>query len=132
MMNRNGQTTITLAWTTVFFSLALIGNIGCSLAGDQILPASLEDRISSSNGTASDHRTAAHLYQLEAQRLTDEAATYVCKAESILPLEDTKGFRRDALKSAGRQRQKQAEELRQLVAEYEQKAEALTTQQRQN
>ena len=131
-MNRTGHTTIALALTTVFFSLALIGNIGCSLAGDQILPASLEDRLSSSNGTASDHRTAVHLYQLEAQRLTDEAATYVRKADSISPLEDTKGFRRDALKTAGQQRRKQAEELRQLIAEYEHKAEALTVQQGQN
>lgn len=131
-MNRTSHTTITLALTTVFFSLALIGNIGCSLAGDQILPASLEDRLSSSNGTASDHRTAVHLYQLEAQRLTDEAATYVRKADSISPLEDTKGFRRDALKTAGQQRRKQAEELRQLIAEYEHKAEALTVQQGQN
>lgn len=131
-MSGKGPMTIKLALTTVLCSFSLIGNIGCSLAGEQILPASLEDRISSSNGTASDHLTAAHLYQVEAQRLTDEAATYARKADSISPLEDTKGFRRDALKTAGQQRRKQAEALRQLVAEYEQKAEALTGQQGQN
>lgn len=108
--------------------LTAIGNVGCSLAGDQILPAHLESRLASPHATAEDYLTAAHLYQVEAQRLAAEAATYTRKAASISPLEDSKGFRRDALKTTGQQRQKQAHELLQLIDDYERKAQALTAQ----
>jgi len=74
-MPRIGHTQITkpMWMITAVFLLIAMGNVGCSLAGDQILPAGLEARISSSNGTADDHRTAAQLYQQEAQRPADEA-----------------------------------------------------------
>lgn len=114
---------------SAIFLLTAMGNVGCSLAGDQILPTHLENRLASPNATAEDYLTAAHLYQLEAQRLAAEAATYTRKAASISPLEDSKGFRRDALKTTGQQRQKQAQELLQLIGDYERKAQALTVQQ---
>lgn len=132
-MPRIGHTQITKPmWmiSAVFLLLAL-GNVGCSLAGSQILPAGLEERVSSSNGTADDHRTAANLYQQEAQRLADEAAVYARKAESISHHEDTKGFRRSALKTAAQERQRQSDEILQLVTKHQQNAESATAQQTQ-
>jgi hypothetical protein len=132
-MPRIGHTQITkpMWMISAVFLLIAMGNVGCSFAGGQILPAGLDERISSSNGTADDHRTAAHLYQQEAQRLADEAAVYARKADSISQLEDTKGFRRSALKTAAQERQKQSAEILQLVTKHQQNAESVTAQQTQ-
>jgi hypothetical protein len=132
-MPRIGHTQITkpIWMISAVFLLIAMGNVGCSLAGDQILPAGLEERISSSNGTADDHRTAAQLYQQEAQRLAAEAAIYARKADSISQLEDTKGFRQNALKTAAQVRQKQSAEILQIVTKHQQNAESVTAQQTQ-
>lgn len=106
--------------------LTVMGHAGCSLAGDQILPANLQHRISSSSSTADDHVTAARFYQVEAQRLAAEAETYARNADKISPLEDTKGFRRNALKVAAQERQRQAQDMLQLVSQHQRNAEELT------
>lgn len=129
MQRRHRRLTNKHTWLlSSIFMLTAMGNVGCSLAGDQILPTHLENRLASPNATAEDYLTAAHLYQLEAQRLAAEGAAYTRKAASISPLEDSKGFRRDALKTTGQHRQKQAQDLLQLIGDYERKAEALTAQ----
>jgi hypothetical protein len=111
---------------SAIFALILMANAGCSLAKDQILPANLEGRISSSNGTADDHLAAARIYQQEVQQLETEAAAYARQGESITPLEDPKGFRRSALKMAAQERQRQANDMFQLVTEHRRKAETMT------
>jgi hypothetical protein len=111
---------------SALFSLVMMGNVGCSLAGDQILPASLESRLSSSQGTADDHLAAARLYQQQAQQLNADAAKYARQAEQITPIEDPKGFRRSALKTAAQERQKQAHEMFQVVSEHQRYAETLS------
>lgn len=113
---------------SAMFLLVPVGYVGCSLAGDQILPAHLESRISSSNGTADDHLAAARLYQQHAQQLQADAASYARQAETITPLEDPKGFRRNALKTAAQERQKEANEILRLVTEHQRKAETMTVQ----
>lgn len=129
-MNGKGQPTIKLALTTVFFALGLIGSIGCSLAGDQILPAELASRIAS-HGTTDDHLIAAQLYEERVRQLEIDAARYARIAASITALEDTKGFRRSAMKTAAQERQRQAQEMLQLVSEHQRNAKELTAQQRQ-
>lgn len=106
------------------------GMAGCSFAGDQILPAHLAQRISS-HGTADDHLAAAQLYQRHAQELEADAAAYARQGEAITPLEDTKGFRRSALKTAAQERQRQADDLLQLVAEHQRRAQTMTVTQSQ-
>ncbi len=118
--------TMTSKWMlSAMFLLMPLGNVGCSLAENQILPAQLESRIAS-NATAEDHLAAARIYQQQAQRLEADAATYARQGESIKPLEDPKGFRRSALKTAAQERQRQANEMLQLVTEHQRKAETLT------
>lgn len=127
MMTRiDHNMTITSKWMlSAMFLLMPLGNVGCSLTENQILPAQLESRIAS-NATAEDHLAAARIYQQQAQRLEADAATYARQGESIKPLEDPKGFRRSALKTAAQERQRQANEMFQLVTEHQRKAETLT------
>jgi len=108
-----------------FVTLMLSGMAGCAFAGDP-LPADLKSRLESSTGTAEDHLAAARLYQQRAQQLEADAARYAREADSITPLEDTKGFRRNALKTAAREHQKEAKEMLHLFAEHERKAVTMT------
>jgi hypothetical protein len=127
MMTRISQNIIVkqLWMLSAMFLLMPMGNIGCSFATDQVLPANLESRISSSNGTAEDHRTAAMLYQQQAQLARTEADKYKQAAASIKPIEDPKGFRRNALMMAAQEQQRTAEEMQQLYATHEAKAQTM-------
>lgn len=107
-----------------FLSLALIGSVGGSFAGDQILPANLESRISA-HASTDDHLAAALLYQKEAQRARAEGNEYTQVAASIRPIEDPKGFRRSALMTAAQVHQKYAGEMQQLYAAHQTKAETM-------
>jgi hypothetical protein len=127
MMTRISQNlTVKPLWMlSAMFLLMPMGNVGCSFATDQILPSHLESRISSSQGTADDHRTAAVLYQQQAQLATTEAAKYEQAAASIKAIEDPKGFRRNALMTAAQEQQRTADEMQQLSAAHEAKAQTM-------
>jgi hypothetical protein len=99
--------------------------ISCSTAADRVLPAPLGDRVTS-DGQVDDHRTAAALYQQEAQRLDAEAQKYAEEAAAIKPLEDTKGFRRNALLRTAQNLREKAREMQQLYADHALKAETMT------
>ena len=99
--------------------------ISCSTAADRVLPAPLEDRVTS-DGHVDDHMAAAALYQQEAQRLDAKAQKYAEEAASIKPLEDTKGFRRNALLRTAQNLREKAREMHQLYAEHAMKAETMT------
>jgi len=131
-MNRTGQNLIKkLPWMApAIFLLISTGYIGCSLAGDQVLPADLESRISS-HATADDHLAAALLYQQQAQLAKTEADQYEQTAASIKPIEDPKGFRRSALMTAAKERRRTADEMQQLYAAHEAKAQTILGKQQQ-
>lgn len=114
-MNRIGQ-------MSAICLLISMGYVGCSFSGDQVLPANLESRVSSSNANADDHLAAALLYQQEARRAQTEADKYEEAAASIKPIEDPKGFRRSALRTAAQEHQDTASEMQQLYAAHEAKA----------
>ena len=94
--------------------------ISCSTAADRVLPVPLED------GRIDDHMAAAALYQQEAQRLDAKAEKYAEEAASIKPLEDTKGFRRNALLRTAQNLREKAREMHQLYADHAMKAETMT------
>ena len=99
--------------------------IGCSTAAKRVLPVPLEDRVKS-DGRIDDHIAAAALYQHEAQRLDAEAQKYAEEAAAIKPLEDTKGFRRNALLRTAQNLREKAREMQQLYADHAMKAETMT------
>ncbi|MDF0644764.1 MAG: hypothetical protein P0111_12075 [Nitrospira sp.] len=105
-------------------SLALIGTVGNSFATDQVIPNDLETRVAS-DGTAEDHLAAALLYQKEAQRAQAEVNKYQQTAASIRPIEDPKGFRRNALTTAAQTHQLYAGEMQQLYAAHQTKADTM-------
>ncbi len=107
-------------------TLMLTGVAGCAFAGDPILPPQLQSRLESSDSTADDHLAAARLYRQHAQQLEADATRYTREAENITPLEDTKGFRRSALKTAAQELERQAQQMAQLSTEYQRKAETMT------
>lgn len=106
-------------------SLMLTGLVGCALAGGYTLPESLQSRLQSPQSTADDHKAAAQLYQQQAQQLKEEAARYAREADRISQLEDTKGFRRNALKTAAREREKEAKDMSMASAEHLRQAETM-------
>lgn len=99
--------------------------ISCSTAADRVLPVPLEDRVTS-DGRIDDHMAAAALYQQEAQQLDAKAQKYAEEAAAIKPLEDTKGFRRNALLRTAQNLREKAREMHQLYAEHAMKAETMT------
>ncbi len=108
----------------IFLLLTLIGNVGCSFARDQVLAIDLENRVAS-HGTADDHIAAALLYQQQAHQAQTEADKYEQAAASIRPIEDPKGFRRNALMTAAQEHQRTAGEMQQLYAAHEAKSKAM-------
>jgi len=106
-------------------SLSLIGMTGYTFAGDQILSRDLVNRIAS-QGTADEHRGAALVYRERARQLEAEAAQYAKEAAGIRSLQDTKGFRRGALKMAAGSLQRQADEMQQLSADHQKQADSMT------
>jgi hypothetical protein len=108
----------------LFVSLSSI-TISCSTASDRALPPPLEGRVTD-EGSIDDHRAAAALYQQEAQRLDAEARKYAEEAAAITPLEDTKGFRRNALLRTAQNLREKAREMQQLYVSHAMKAETMT------
>lgn len=109
---------------SAMFLLLPLGNFGCSIGGDQVLPPQLERRIAS-NATAEDHLAAALLYQQEARLASSEATQYEQAAASIRAIEDPKGFRRAALMTAAQTHQHYAGEMQQLYAAHQTKADTM-------
>jgi len=115
------------SWTAMIVLCISLNSmlISCSTAADRILPAQLENRVTSDGGL-DDHMTAAVLYQQEAQRLDAKAQKYAEEAAAIKPLEDTKGFRRNALLRTAQNLREKAREMHQLYADHAMKAETMT------
>jgi hypothetical protein len=115
------------SWAAVIVLCVTLNStlISCSTAADRILPVPLEDRVTS-DGQIDDHMAAAALYQQEAQRLDAKAQKYAEEAASIKPLEDTKGFRRNALLRTAQNLREKAREMHQLYADHAMKAETMT------
>jgi hypothetical protein len=91
---------------------------GYSFAGERVVPQK-QDRVASTTSTAEDHRAAALFYQQGAKRARTEANRYIQTAASVRPIEDPKGFRRNALKTAAQEHQTEARKLQQLYAEHQ-------------
>ena len=123
-MQRSEMTVVRVGMATVMLLVAGGGLSGCSIGGPQVLPAQLEDRVVK-DGTADDHLAAALLYQQQAHRAKTEAGRYAQAAASITPIEDTKGFRRGALMTAAQTHQQYADEMQQLYAAHQTKAETM-------
>jgi hypothetical protein len=115
------------SWTAIVVLCISLDSvlISCSTAADRVLPAPLENRVTS-DGRVDDHMAAAALYQHEAQRLDTEAQKYTEEAAAIKPLEDTKGFRRNALLRTVQNLREKAREMHQLYADHAMKAETMT------
>jgi hypothetical protein len=128
MMNTRHKTSYRSLLGSCLIGLLLTGMaglVGCAYAGGFQLPDSLQSRLQSPQSTADDHKAAAQLYQQQAQQLKEQAARYAREADSISQLEDTKGFRRTALKTAAREREKEATELSMASAEHLRQAETM-------
>lgn len=127
-MRHSSHTIVTGGCTVGLATLVLVTSgwviPGYSAAGEHVLPGQLESKLAS-NGTADDHLAAALLYQKEAQRAQAEGNKYADVKASIRPIEDTKGFRRSALKTAVQEHRKYAGEMQQLYAEHQTKAETM-------
>ncbi|HLZ33224.1 MAG TPA: hypothetical protein VKP13_04350 [Nitrospira sp.] len=105
-------------------ALILVATGLMPIACERVLPGPLESRLAS-NATADDHLVAAFLYQKESQRAQDEANKYKQAAASIRAIEDPKGFRRNALTMAAQTYQQYADEMQQLYAAHQMKAETM-------
>ena len=115
------------SWAVVIMLCVSLNStlVSCSTAADRVLPVPLDDRVTR-DGHVDDHMAAAALYQQEAQRLDAKAEKYAEEATSIKPLEDTKGFRRNALLRTAQNLREKAREMHQLYAEHAMKAETMT------
>ena len=129
-MNRIGHIISVPTVCIAIMSLSLIGMTGYTSAGDQILSSDLVSRVSS-QGTADEHRGAALVYRERARQLEAEAAQYAREAAGIKSLEDTKGFRRGALKMAAGSLQSQADEMKQLSINHQKQADSMTAHQKE-
>lgn len=88
-----------------------------------------EESSTLAHASAEDHLAAALLYLERAQQLELEALKYEQEAEHIEPLEDTKGFRREALRITAAAHRRDAQTLRNL-ADREQGLATTTSQDR--
>jgi hypothetical protein len=95
---------------------------GSSFAGERVVPQR-QDRVALTTSTAEDNRAAVLLYQQGATRARTEANRYRQTAASVRPIEDPKGFRRNALMTAAQEQQANARELQQLYVEHQARAE---------
>ena len=129
-MNRIGHIISVPTVCLAIMSLSLIGMTGYTFAGDQILSRDLVSRVAS-QGTADDHRVTALAYRERARQLEAEAAQYAREAAGMKSLEDTKGFRRGALKMAAGSLQRQADEMQQLSANHQKQADSMTAHQKE-
>jgi hypothetical protein len=92
---------------------------------NQVLPAQLEGRVSSLRWDRDDHLAAALLYQQQSRLAKTEAGQYEQIAASIRAIEDPKGFRRSALMTAAQENRRTADEMQQLYALHEAKAQTM-------
>jgi hypothetical protein len=129
-MNRIGHIISVPTFCLAVVSLSLIGMTDYTFAGDQILSRDLVSRVAS-QGTPDEHRGAALLYRERALQLEAEAAQYAREAAGIKSLEDTKGFRRGALKMAAGSLQRQADEMKQLSVVHQKQADSMTAHQKE-
>jgi hypothetical protein len=107
---------------SVLAMLPLVGLLTLTGCGG-VLPATLEEKLASTP-TADDHVAAAMLYQNKAQALKAEAVEYETAVSKIGPLEDTKGFRRGALRMAAQEKWHDAKEMQTLYATHFAQAQA--------
>ncbi len=89
-----------------------------------VLAATLEETLAT-GGTADEHLAAARLYLDKAQALKAEAVEYETVVSKIGPLEDTKGFRRGALRMAAQEKRHDAQEMQTLYAAHLAQAQTL-------
>jgi len=107
----------------LLFALPLLGLLG--LAGcSTVLPEDLKSKLAS-DGSADEHMAAAVLYQNQAKQYEAQAKQYETEAGNISSLEDTKGFRRRALKIAAEENRNKAKQMNELYAAQLEKAQTL-------
>ena len=128
-MNRIGHIIGAPIVILAILSFSLIGMKGYSFAGDQMRSRDLVNRVAS-QGTVDDHRAAAREYRERARQLEVEAAQFAREAQGIRPIEDTKGFRRGALRMAAGSLQRQASEMQQLSANHQRQADSIMVHQK--
>ena len=102
--------------------------MGCIAATNRVQPSQLENHIDSYD-TADGHVSAALLYEQRAERARAEATQYEREASAINPIEDPKGFRRNALITAAKERQQEAADMQRLFLVHQTKAQTMTGQQ---
>ena len=103
--------------------LPLVGLLtlaGCS----GVLSTTLEEKLAA-GGTADDHLAAAMLYQDKAREFEANAAQFETALSKIGPYEDTKGFRRGALRMAAQEKRHDAQEMQTLYAAHLAQAQTL-------
>ncbi len=107
----------------VLTMLPLVGLLtlaGCS----GVLSTTLEEKLAA-GGTADDHLAAAMLYQDKAREFEANAAQFETALSKIGPYEDTKGFRRGALRMAAQEKRHDAQEMQTLYAAHLAQAQTL-------
>jgi hypothetical protein len=123
---RHLRETVTVASTLGSVALALVMEAwvmpGPSFAGERVVPQR-QGRVALTTSTAEDNLAAVLLYQQGATRARTEANRYRQTAASVRPIEDPKGFRRNALMTAAQEQQANARELQQLYVEHQASAE---------
>jgi hypothetical protein len=94
---------------------------GCTALGDGVLPGRLE-------GSRMDSARTALLYEQKAELALAEAARYEQEAAAIQSIEDPKGFRREALTTAAKERRHEADEMQRMYASHQTQAQIMTGQ----
>ncbi len=110
--------------------LVIGGLAGCATGNSDVLPASLQERLTA-QATADDYLEAARLYERQADALKTKAAQLEKRAEALQakPYLDPKGLKRESLSRLAGSYRGQAQGLEQQYAIYRAKAETLVTQQ---
>lgn len=105
--------------------------VGCLVAANVALSGCVEMGAShpatkvEGPATAEDHLVAALMYEKRAQQLELEALKFEEETARITIHEDSKGFRRSALRTAAQSCRKEVSELKDLARQHRQKAEGL-------
>ncbi len=110
--------------------LVIGGLAGCATGNSDVLPASLQERLTA-QATADDYLEAARLYEAQADALKTKAAQLEERAQALhaKPYLDPKGLKRDSLSRLAGSYRGQAQGLEQQYAIYRAKAETFMTQQ---
>lgn len=118
--------------TTVGFlaGLLLIGGMaGCATGNNEVLPASLQERLTA-QATADDYLEAARLYEAQADALKTKAARLEERAKALQakPYLDPKGLKRNSLNRLAGTYRGEARGMEQQYALYRDKAQTFVTQ----